>query len=92
MVSSIMKQISVTRVRDAVEVASEDSFPASDPPSWTPVVGTGAPCRVRGRAGTVVQPIQEEAPTQTGPILSIHLSSRGRGPTGRRGAAWHKPM
>jgi len=31
------------RTPDPVQAAAEDSFPASDPPSWTPTSGAGGP-------------------------------------------------
>jgi hypothetical protein len=38
---------SADREGDEVEIDSQDSFPASDPPSFTPVVGDGKPPKDR---------------------------------------------
>ena len=61
--------IAAPSVRDLVDVTSEDSFPASDPPSWTPIVGSGPPCRVGRRGGVDARAARDEAPVPARAVL-----------------------
>lgn len=60
MKSRTAKWIAVPHVRDEVDVASEDSFPASDPPSWTAIVRTGGPCRAGRPDGVNARAARDE--------------------------------
>jgi nucleotide-binding universal stress UspA family protein len=67
--SRIANRIELPRVRDIVDVTSEDSFPASDPPSWTPTMGTSAPCRNGYRIEQAAAAARSGDPVQCRAIL-----------------------
>jgi len=61
--------IAAPPVRDLVDVTSEDSFPASDPPSWTSIVGTRPPCRSGQRERVSPPATQDEVPAPARAVL-----------------------